>query len=156
MLTQPTLVSFQKMPPRRSTRSTQPTVIDTTSDQASFSAASKPTKKAKATAGRKRAAADESDEEQVKKPAKKKSKKDTKDKVEQVEDDDDDKDEEIVDDSNMVTVLKRGAAPVDPTCGFISEFWLLPCLSCHMSRLTNALQSPIKCIAPVTMSGMPC
>jgi poly [ADP-ribose] polymerase 2/3/4 len=125
------------MPPRRSTRSTQPTVVDT--DQAP-SSAPKPTKKPKTTAAsRKRAAADESDEEQVKKPAKKKSKKDTKDKVEDVEDvedvaavDDDDKDEEVVDDSKMVTVLKRGAAPVDPTCGLIGEFWFLPPLLPHV------------------------
>jgi poly [ADP-ribose] polymerase len=125
----------QNMPPRRSTRSQPTTAVDPAQPLvATSSSAPKPTKKAKTAApSRKRAAADDSDEEQVKKPAKKKSKKETKGKVEDVQDDvavdgDDQEEEEIVDDSNMVTVLKRGAAPVDPTCGFVSEFPYLPIL----------------------------
>lgn len=124
------------MPPRRSTRSTavassSSTPVPVPAPAPAPAPATKP--KAKATASRKRAAAaaddDEEDELNKKAPASKKSKKDTKaDDVEMKDatsDAADDKDASKVDakvddDENIVTVLKRGAAPVDPTSGLVA------------------------------------
>jgi len=114
------------MPDRRTTRSTKPTAAVAAQDAAIIASTtfatpqpSKPAPKPKAKAKASKRAADDSDEEFGKKgPAKKKTKKELKDDA-QVVDAANDSDAEDVDDKNMVTVLKRGAAPVDPTCGLV-------------------------------------
>jgi hypothetical protein len=94
-----------KMPPRRSTRATASTSVSQPVP------VPQPAAK-KAAPRRKRTDADESDDEFTTKPAKKKAKK-----VDQAVDMQDDADD--ADDSKMVTVLKRGAAPVDTASPYV-------------------------------------
>lgn len=94
------------MPPRRSTRATASTSVSVSQPDPVLQPAAK-----KAAPRRKRTNAD-SDDEFTAKPAKKKSKVEEK-KVDDAIDADD------ADDSKMVTVLKRGAAPVDPASSYV-------------------------------------
>lgn len=94
------------MPPRRSTRATASTSVSQP-DPVLQPAAKK------AAPRRKRTDADDSDDEFTAKPAKKKSK------VEEKKVDDTVDDANDADDSKMVTVLKRGAAPVDPASPYV-------------------------------------
>lgn len=119
------------MPPRRSTRSTQATATAPAPVVAAPAASSAPAKqpkakpKAKATTSRKRTAEESDEEFSQKEPVKKKSKKQAKAEVDDAESGSEDKAAKD-DNSNMVTVLKRGAAPVDPTCALVGECQCLP------------------------------
>jgi poly [ADP-ribose] polymerase 2/3/4 len=98
------------MPPRRSTRATAST--SASQPNTVLQPAAK-----KAAPRRKRPDADDSDDEFTAKPAKKKSKVEEKKVDDAVDDAADDADN--ADDSKMVTVLKRGAAPVDPASSYV-------------------------------------
>lgn len=104
------------MPPRASTRNK---TVASTAAAAAAPAAPKASRKRKA-----KAETDDEDEVAVAKPSKKKTKVD--DEPEQQDDDEEEdaKDAPAVDSkpTKMVTVVKRGAAPVDPECGRVREY----------------------------------